>query len=155
MHISPAARRQHLGAVTQKARDDLAFAVAEVRFTVIGENFVDGLGGGALDFLVGVDERQAEPSRQAFADRRLAASHQTDEHDRAFAKTLFGTLYDFRFRHLGPGWPIGQANRLILAQGAAVGLARRHAMNRNGPQTGNVRIKPRGSVTAGRRMQIL
>ena len=80
---------------------------------VIVENVVDGFGRGPLDLVVGVDERQPELDSQAFADRRLAAAHQADEHDGSLAKTLFGDVDGFGFRHLDLEAPIGRANWLV------------------------------------------
>ena len=89
LHVGTAAGRQDLRAISEQPCDDLALAVAEMRFSMVGENFVDRLGGGALDLFIGIDERQAEFERQALADRRLAAAHQADEHDGALAEALF------------------------------------------------------------------
>ena len=43
------------------------------------EELGDRAAGGALDLVVGVDERQAEPHRQPLADGALACAHQAHE----------------------------------------------------------------------------
>ena len=66
----------------QQARDDFAFAVAEMRLAMIGENFIDGLAGRGLDLFVGVDERQIQDLAEPAANRAFAAAHQADHHNR-------------------------------------------------------------------------
>jgi hypothetical protein len=48
----------------QQALDDAALAGAELGLAEALEELRDGAARGTLDFVVGVDERQAEPERQ-------------------------------------------------------------------------------------------
>ncbi len=59
-----------------------------MRFAMVGEDVVDRLARGPLDLIVGVDERQTQSVGQPPSDRRLAAAHQTNQHDRALAQGL-------------------------------------------------------------------
>ncbi len=47
------------------------------------EDFGDAHARRALDFLVGIEKRQAELGCQALADGGLARAHQADQHDAA------------------------------------------------------------------------
>jgi hypothetical protein len=69
--------------LVQKARHYPALAFAESRLAVAGKEFLDAAAGGALDFLIGIDEGQAELLGQAPADRAFARAHQADQHDGA------------------------------------------------------------------------
>ena len=53
---------------------------------MLGENFRDRHAGRAFDFVVGIDERNAEPRGETAADRRFAGAHHADQHDRAAAE---------------------------------------------------------------------
>ena len=87
----------------EQACDDLALAVAKLRFAMIGKNIIYALCGGPFDLVVGVDERQPKLERQALSDRRLAAAHQANQHDGALAETLLDDVDIFEFRHLDLG----------------------------------------------------
>jgi hypothetical protein len=113
MHISAASSRQNLRPIGEKPGDDAAFAVAKMRFAVIVEDVVDRFRRGSLDLIVGINEWQTELESQAFANRRLAAAHEADEDDGPLAKTFFGDVDGFGFRHLDLEAPIDAANRLV------------------------------------------
>src|SRR5690606_38753959 len=74
-------------AVAEHAGDDALLALAEVGFTVIGEDLLDGLAVGQFDLVIGVGEGNTQAVREATANRRFAATHETDEHERALAET--------------------------------------------------------------------
>ena len=59
-----------------------------MRLAIVLEDLRDRLAGGRLDLRVGIDERQSEAGGEPAPDRRLAAPHQADEHDRAVAEPL-------------------------------------------------------------------
>ena len=148
VHVGATARREHLRSVAEQARNDLALAVAKLRFSVIGENLIDALGGRPFDLVVGIDERQSELERQTLADRRLAAAHQADQHDGALAQALLDDLDIFGFRHLDLGSSsISRANRLGSGVGSRGGfiITRRHATNRNGSQIRNLPLRHDGT----------
>ena len=69
--------------LVEQAGDDAALAGAEFGLAVFLEEFTDCAAGGVLDFVVGVDERQAEAQRQPLADRALAGAHQAHKGDGA------------------------------------------------------------------------
>ena len=48
---------------------------------MLGEDLADGLARGKLDLAVGVGEGEIELAGKPPADRRLAGSHQADQHD--------------------------------------------------------------------------
>jgi hypothetical protein len=69
---------------------------------MVGEDFGDGLAGGAFNLLVGIDEGKAKPFGKPSADRRLAGTHQANEHDDTLAELLpdrFGILAIDTTRH--------------------------------------------------------
>ena len=70
-------------ALPDQTRQNAPFAVAEIGFSVRGENLGYGQTMGGFDFMIGIDERQAEPLGEPFADRRLARAHHADEDERA------------------------------------------------------------------------
>jgi hypothetical protein len=82
-----AAGRQHLGSFVEQTGDHPALAVAKIRLAESLEDLGDRHLGAGLDFVVGVDERQAELLGEAFADRGLARPHHADEHDRPAAQS--------------------------------------------------------------------
>lgn len=69
-------------ALVDEARDEPPLAVAEIGFPVALEYFRRRKARRVLDGRVAVDERQAEPPREAPSDRRLSNSHQPDQHKR-------------------------------------------------------------------------
>jgi hypothetical protein len=77
---------QHLRPGGEEAGDYPALAVPEVGLAVILEDVRDGLAGGPLDLLVGIDERHAKARCQAAADRGLAAAGHADQDDRPFSQ---------------------------------------------------------------------
>ena len=83
VEIGAAAGRQDVRRPVQQALDDAALAGAELGLAEAVEELRDGAARGTLDFVVGVDERQAEPEGQALDDRALADPHQPDEGDGA------------------------------------------------------------------------
>jgi hypothetical protein len=80
---------------------------------MVGEYFVDCLGGGTFDFFVSVHERETEFERQAFADGRLTAAHQPDKHDGALSDAFPCEVNRFRFSHR-VSTPLISANRSAL-----------------------------------------
>src|SRR4029079_14992704 len=88
IHIGAAARRQHLSAVFEQARDHLALAVAEIGLAMLGEAFGDGLTHRDTDPMVGVDEGEAELFGESAAHRRLAGAHEPDKHNRMAVEAL-------------------------------------------------------------------
>jgi hypothetical protein len=69
--------------LVEQARNDAALAGAEVGLAIFLEDLGDRAAGGALDLVVGIDERQAKPHRQPLADGALARAHQAHEGDGA------------------------------------------------------------------------
>ncbi len=54
------------------------------RFAMAIENFLDAHARRPFDFIIGIDEGQAEPRGQPAADGRLADAHQTHQDQRRF-----------------------------------------------------------------------
>ena len=75
-----AAGRQDMRRPLQQALDHPPLAVAERGLAEALEDLLDRAAGRGLDLVVGIDEVQPEPLRQAAADRGLARPHQAD-HD--------------------------------------------------------------------------
>lgn len=76
-----AAGREHLGRSLKQALDDATLPVPEGRFTMTGKNFGNGAPGCAFDFMICIDEIEAESGRKATSNRRLSSTHQADEND--------------------------------------------------------------------------
>ena len=65
----------------EQALDERALARAERRLALLAPQLGDALAGGALDLLVGVDERHAEARGEARTHGALARAHEAAEDD--------------------------------------------------------------------------
>ena len=100
-----AAGRDHPHLALDQAGDQPPLAVAEIVLAIALEHLGGGQAGRVLDRGVAVDERQAEPPRQAPPDRRLSHSHQSDQHDRPVE-----TLRQIHMlKGLYSGFPLGKS----------------------------------------------
>ena len=59
---------------------------------MIVENFGDGLVGGNLDFMVGIDKGNFQLFSEPAADAGFAGPHQADKHDRMISE-LFADIF--------------------------------------------------------------
>ena len=66
---------------SRQLREDPAFACSEARFAFDLDYDRDANAGCALDLVIGIVKRLAEPARQQFTDRGFARAHQTHEED--------------------------------------------------------------------------
>ena len=80
--VGAAARRDDSDLAFDKPRDEPPFSIAKIMLAIALEDLGGREPGGVLDRRVAVDERQAEPPREAAADRRLSYAHQPHQHDR-------------------------------------------------------------------------
>ena len=83
-----AASGDHARPALEKTRHDAALPVAEISLAMFGENLGDRHSRGGFNLRVGVDERQAEPLRQAATGRSFTGSHEADKDDGAVSKRL-------------------------------------------------------------------
>ena len=88
VEIGAAARSDHPRPLRQQSSHHPALAVAERGLAVLGEDVGDGHAGRPLDLGVGIDELEPETTGETAPRRGLAATHQADEDDRAFAQGL-------------------------------------------------------------------
>ena len=65
-----------------QAGDKPALTTAKILFAITLEHFRGAKTGGVLDGRIAVDERQAQPPGEAFADSRFSRAHQSDQDDR-------------------------------------------------------------------------
>ena len=100
----PAAGRDDANFALDEPCDQAPFPVAEIGFAVALEDFGGRIAGGILDRRIAVDERQAEPPREAPADGRFAGAHQADKDD--WAIEAGGQL--FHARGYTAGRKVGQ-----------------------------------------------
>ena len=88
VHIGAAAGGEDLRPGLQQAGDNPRFTLTKIRLAVLGEDLAHGLARGDFDLVVGVGEGEFEPIGKPAAHRRLAGSHQADQHDAPCCKGL-------------------------------------------------------------------
>src|SRR3546814_18961101 len=83
VHERAAAGGDHLRFPVDQPGDDPPLAVAEMRLAELLEDFADGAARRRLYLVIGLEERQPEPHRQAAAKRGFARPQQTEPADAA------------------------------------------------------------------------
>ena len=80
-HRTPSARDHERFRRRARIGDCASFELAEMRFTLAGEDLGHGHAGGGADELVGVDERAIEQVRAPLPHRGLPRAHEPHEHE--------------------------------------------------------------------------
>ena len=78
---------QHTVVFAQGCFDGRLFELAELILALLEKDVGDPLAGSLLDIEIGVAEGGAEPAREHAADRALACSGRTDQHDQRRHRT--------------------------------------------------------------------